>query len=285
METPEKPAVKRGRPIARKETTAPTTSPKKKAVSKTGSVIKRSIPNEDKMPKMYETIGGKGGVFFKLRANNLSIYDEESGQRRIIRYCPGEPSIYVDEQSKSAVREHVIFREKNLIVRHDQPNLIDYLNKHPDNRANGGGAFYLIDKKVDFEKEIEDEFLITDAISMIKSRPLEDLLPVALALNINTNQKDLLVKRAIVLYAKKQPKKFIEMFDNPIVHARTTVIQALDFQIVMEKNGVIVWPDTSKVVVSVPVGQDSVDTLTRFCMTDKGSSVLSEIERQLSDIA
>ena len=285
METPEKPAVKRGRPITRKETSPPSETTKKKAIKKKTPTIKRNIPNELKLPKLYETIGGRGGVFFKLRASKLTVYDNETNQRRAIRYCPGEPSIYVDEQSKQAVREHVIFRNKMLIVRYDQPNLLDFLDKHPDNQANGGGSFKLIDKKDNVEKEIADEFLVTDAIAMIKARPLEELLPVALSLNINTNQKDLLVKRALVLYAKKQPQKFIDMFDNPVVHTRTTVMQGLDFQIVSEKNGVIVWPDTGKVVVSIPVGQDPIDTLTRFCMTDRGSSVLSEIERQLADIA
>ncbi len=285
METPEKPAVKRGRPITRKETTAPTTSPKKKVASKSSSVIKRDIPNEDKIPKLYETIGKRGGVYFNLKGNNLVVFDEETNTNRQIRYCPGEASIYVDEQSKSAIREPVIFRNKMLLVRYDQPNLREFLTKHPENIINGGGSFSLVNKQVDVEKQIENDFLITDAITIIKARPIDELLPVAMALNIKTNQKDLNVKRDLVNYAKNKPQDFLDMFDNPIVHARTTVMQGLDFQIVSEKNGVIVWPDTGKVVVSIPVGQDPIDTLTRFCMTDKGSSVLSEIERQLADIA
>jgi len=283
--TQEKTTVQRGRPIARKETSpAPEAAPKK-AVKAKKSTIKRTLPNEEKLPKLYETIGGKGGVFFKLRANRLTVFDDETGQRRAIRYCPGEPSIYVDEQSDQAVREHVVFRNKMLLVRYDQPTLREFLDKHPDNYANGGGAFKLIDKTVDVEKEIEDEFLVHDAISLIKARPIEELLPVAMSLKINTNQKDLQLKRALVLYAKKKPQTFIEMFDNPLVHARTSVMQAMDFQIISEKKGVIVWSDTGKLVVSVPVGQDAIDTMTRFCLTDKGSSVLNEINRQLEEIA
>ena len=172
-----------------------------------------------------------------------------------------------------------------LIVRYDQPSLREYLDKHPDNAANGGGAFKLVDNKVDYQKDIDNEFLVHDAISLIKARPIEELLPVAMSLNINTDQQDLQVKRALVMYARKTPQKFIEMFDNPLVHARTSVMQAMDFQIISEKKGVIVWSDTGKLVVSVPVGQDAIDTMTRFCLTDKGSSVLNEINRQLEEIA
>lgn len=280
-----KPAAKRGRPVTRKETSAPSAPTAKKRVSKPKSTIKRTIPNDERMPKLYETVGGRGGVFFKLKSNNLIIFDEATGRNRQIRYCPGESSIYVDEQSDAAVKEHVVFRNKMLVVRYEQPNLRNYLDAHPDNVANGGGSFQLVNKEVDIEKQIEEDFLVTDAISMIKARPIEELLPVAMALNINTDQKDLQVKRDLVNYAKRSPREFMDMFDNPVVHARTTVMQGLDFQIVTDKNGVIVWQDTGKVVVSVPVGQDPVDTLTRFCMTDKGSSVLSDIERQLNEIA
>lgn len=283
--TQEKTAAKRGRPITRKETSpAPEAAPKK-AVKAKKSAIKRKLPDEDKLPKLYETMGGKGGVFYKLKANKLTVFDDETNQRRSIRYCPGEPSIYIDEQSDQAVREHVIFTNKSLIVRYDQPALRNFLDKHPENHANGGGAFHLIDNTVDVEKEIEDEFLLHDAISLIKARPIEELIPVAMALNINTNQKDLQVKRALVVYAKKKPQSFIEMFDNPLVHSRTSIMQGLDFQIISEKNGVIVWSDTGKIVVSIPVGQDAIDTMTRFCLTDKGSSVLNEINRQLEEIA
>ena len=283
--TQEKTAAKRGRPITRKETSpAPEAAPKK-AVKAKKSNIKRTLPNEDKMPKLYEALNGRGGVYFKLKASRLTVYDKETGQRRSIRYCPGEPSIYTDEQSDQAIREHVIFRDKMLLVRPDQPSLIDFLDKHPDNQANGGGAFQLIDKTIDVEKEVEDEFLVHDAISLIKARPIEELLPIAMALKINTNQKDLQLKRALVMYAKKKPQYFIEMFDNPLVHSRTSVMQGLDFQIISEKGGVIIWSDTGKIVVSVPVGQDAIDTMTRFCLTDKGSSVLNEINRQLEEIA
>ena len=279
-----KPAAKRGRPVTRKETEAPKKAAPKKAATKKTS-IKRNIPDRNRLPKMYEMVGKRGGLFYKVRSNNLVIYDEETNTNRRIRYCPGETSIYVDEQSDAAVKEHVVFRNKMLIVRPDQPNLITFLEKHPDNQANGGGAFKLINKEVDIEKEVENEFLVTDAISMIKARPIDDLLPVALSLNINTDQNDLSIKRSLVMYAKKNPQKFMDMFDNPVVHARTMVMQGFDFQIITDKKGAVVWTDTGKIILSIPVGQDRIDTVTRFCMTDKGSSVLSEIERQLNEIA
>jgi hypothetical protein len=75
------------------------------------------------------------------------------------------------------------------------------------------------------------------------------------------------------------------LIDSPMVMARTTVAQSFDFQVIEQRSGAVVWFDTGKLIVSVPVGQDKIEVMTRFVMTDKGSSVLSELERQLDDIA
>lgn len=260
---------------------ATATAPQPRKTSK----VRRKLPDEEKLPVLYETVGKKGGVFMKLKNKGLTVFDEESGKVRGLRYCPEENSVFVDEQSKAAATTQVIFENKILVVNYTKPNLIKFLDMHPGNVANGGSAFQRANKEANVEKELENEFLVHDAISLIKSRPIEELLPVAMALKIETNQKDLAIKRALVLAAKRKPAEFMSLVDSPMVNARSVVSQAFDFQIVEERNGGVVWFDTGKLIVSVPVGQDRVEILTRFVMTDKGSSVLSEMEKQLDAIA
>jgi len=38
-------------------------------------------------------------------------------------------------------------------------------------------------------------------------------------------------------------------------------------------------------IVSVPVGQDPMDVMIRFCLTEKGSAVLSSLEERLEKLA
>lgn len=123
--TQDQPAAKRGRPVTRKKTEAPQAPTAKKPVAKKRTV-KRNLPDENKLPKLYETVGGRGGIFMKLKSDGINVYDDETGTVRQIRYCPGEQSIFVDEQSENAVKEHVVFRNKMLTVRYDQPNLIAF---------------------------------------------------------------------------------------------------------------------------------------------------------------
>jgi len=247
--------------------------------------VKRTQRDESKLPKLYETLNRQGGIFLKIRGNSVQVFDEETNTVRGIRYCPAEPSIYIDEQSSQAVRSHVYFENKVLIVNYDKPNLVAYLDAHPDNASNGGTVFKLVNKEDDAEKVLEQEFQINDAIAIIKSRPIEELLPVAVALNVNTNQKDLSIKRTLVQIAKRDPNHFMSMVDSPMVNARSTVVEGFDFQILDFRQGAVVWFDSGKMIASVPVGQDKIEVMTRFVMTDKGSLVLSDIERQLEAIA
>lgn len=256
---------------------------KKEAPKKAAPVVRRKI-DESPRPRLFRA--DAGGMFLKVKNTNLSVYDKESGRVRGLRYCPAENSVWIDEQSSNATVEQVVFNEKMLFVPVEKPNLLKFLQMHPGNKANGGMLFYEPEPKEKVaEKSLEEEFMVNDAIAMIKNRPIDELLPVAMALNIDTNQKDITIKQSLVRQAKGNPEKFMSLFDSPMVNARSVVMQAFDFQIVDSKNGGVVWFDTGKLIVSVPVGQDKVDVLTRFVMTDKGSTILSELERQLGEIA
>ena len=52
----------------------------------------------------------------------------------------------------------------------------------------------------------------------------------------------------------------------------------------VKSNGVY-WFDSNSLIVSVPVGQDPVDVMVRFCLTEKGASVLGDLEDRLEKLA
>ena len=94
--------------------------------------------------RFYEIING-GGIVCRIKSE-VTVYDPVKQVTTALRYCPNEKTIYRDEQSQYARREHVIFRDKMLAVEFTNPNLINFLNMHPDNVSNGGGFFKLSDK-------------------------------------------------------------------------------------------------------------------------------------------
>ena len=265
---------------SRTSKSAPISSPIS-TLSTSAAPIKR-VENTKK-DKIYTILKG-GGIWFKLRQQNITVFDESTGKVRQLRYSPNENSVFADEQSENTIREQIIFNNKTLPVSHTNPPLQRYLDLHPDNVSNGGKVFSLIDTEKKAEMQLDKEFAILDAVGMVRDQSIEQLLPVAMFLGIDTSQKNMEIKRELLMQAKANPKGFIEMFDNPIVRIKSTLISAVDFQILKSDADGMKWFDSKKLIVSTPAGQNTVDIATRYCLSEKGALVLEEIERQLSKI-
>ena len=177
-----------------------------------------------------------------------------------------------------------MFRDKLLMVPKTKPNLQEFLDNHPDNAANGGGVFKLIDKNASAEELLEKEFSQHEAVSLVRDKSVDELLPVAMYLDVNINQRNAEIKRELLIEAKSNPTKFIQLFDNPQVKCRSAVMQAVDFQILNSKQDGMYWYDTNRLIVSAPVGTQAIEVATRFFMTEKGATAYERVLEQLEKI-
>lgn len=228
----------------------------------------------------YELISPNGALFM-MRKASFTFYDEDKNEVRQCRYCEKERSIFVDEQSEKAILSPLVFTYGKLFVPKEKPNLQAFLDKHTSNEANGGSLFRRVDTEKIASKSLEDEFLVTDAISLLRTKPLDELLSVATALSIDVDRPVDEIKYDLLQKAKKSPSSFIGSFDNPVVTMKAKVKRAVDYQIIKAEPSEIKWFDTNRHIISVPVGQDPVDVFVRYCMTEAGAPVSAEIERQL----
>lgn len=251
----------------------------KKVTKSPGIIQKKKVETA----KVYEIPKG-GGVVFMLQSKGITMFDEESQSVREMRYCENEKSVWVDEQSDNAIRKPVLFSNGRLLVPRTKPNLQEFLDRHPQNIANGGNVFKLIQKDVSAKIELDKEFSINEAVAMVRDKAIGDLLPVAMYFNIDINRESSEIRFDLLKEAKSNPTKFIESFDSPTVIARSKVRQAADYQIINLKEDGCYWFDSNRLIVATPVGQDSLDVMSRFCLTEKGASVLSTIENELSKL-
>jgi hypothetical protein len=229
------------------------------------------------------TIPKGGGIIATIKSEAI-IYDSESNTNRQIRYCPNEPSIFADEQSNLAVRKHVVFENGLLMVQPTEPTLMKFLEMHPGNRANGGGLFEEVNTEHKAEMDINVEFILHDAIGLVRNKTVDELLPVAIYLGVDTNQKNAEIKRELLLEAKANPKRFIELFDNPTVASRATVKKAVDFQILMAREDGMYWFDSNRLIIANPVGQDAISVMTQFCLTEKGAQTYETLKEELQKL-
>jgi len=256
-------------------------APKPQA-KKQAPVLKRTI--QENTSKVYEALKNKGPAFM-IMSRKISVYDKSTDSLRTARYCPNENSIWMDEQSDNSRTEPIIFRDGFLTVRPNQPNLRNFLELHPSNVSNGGNQFKVIDTKSDAESVVKKEFEVFDAISMIKNSDTNDLLSVALYFKVDIDRQMTEIKHDLLIIAKKKPTAFIQAFDDPIVKCKATVKQALDYQVIKSSKDSVRWYDSNGIIVSVPHGQDAIDIMSRFCLTEKGASVLASIQDELDRLA
>jgi hypothetical protein len=251
-------------------------------------IVNRGVPvvkreQSPDLQKIYEIPYG-GGIVCKIKSES-TVYDKETRQVRGIRYRPNEPSVYMDEQSNNARREHIIFRNGMLIVPENKPNLAQYLDLHPQNRGNGGDLFQLVERSRNVQAQVDREFLLHDAVALVRNKELDELLAVAVALGINIQQKTIEIRRELLTEAKANPEAFMKMFDDPRVKCRSAVIQSHDFQIISLRPDGVYWFDSGRLILSVPAGQDPTDIMVRFCLTEKGASVYEELVSRLEKLS
>tara|TARA_R100001510_G_C7656842_1_gene217401 strand:- start:2701 stop:3549 length:849 start_codon:yes stop_codon:yes gene_type:complete len=256
--------------------TAPTPAPKKKTV-----IRRREQMNQN---AEYE-IPSRSGVVYMLPQKGVTVYDPEQDTVRELRYCPNEPSVWADEQGSKALKQTVAFQEGRLFVPKDKPNLRMFMDLHPMNIANGGKLFRLVDKQKDAQDKLKREFVTSEAVVMVRDKDINELLPIALYFGVDINRPVSEIRYDLLNIAKRNPKDFIESFDSPQVQVRSVIQQAKDYQIVNIKKDGCYWFDSNGLIVSVPVGQEGMDVMVRFCLTEKGASVLSSLEEKLSKLA
>ena len=255
---------------------APEVKAKKKA-----PILRKEVELEH---TMWEIPKG-GGIAFMIQQRGITVFDKEKETIRQMRYCPNENSIWVDEQSENAKKEAVIFRNGKLMVPKEKPNLRKFLENHPQNMANGGATFKIINETKKAEDELAKEFSQVEAIAAVRDKDIQELLPVAIYYGLNIDRSTSDIRYDLLKIAKKKPTEFIKAFDSPQVVARSVIRQAADYQIIDLRQDGAYWFDSNGLIVSTPVGQKSIDVLTRFCLTEKGSSVLGSLEERLERLA
>ena len=235
---------------------------------------------EEPRAKIYE-IPKNHGIAYLIPQKGVTVYDEDNDVVREMRYCPNEPSIWVDEQSDNAKKEAVVFRNGKLVVPREKPNLRMFLDNHPQNISNGGNVFKLMDEAKNAEEKLKEEMSQFEAVSLIKSSDIDDLLAVALFFKVGIDRKVSEIKYDLLQIAKKNPTKFIQSFDDPAVKMRALARQAKDYQVIKVSEDSVRWFDSNSLIVSVPHGQNPEDIFVRFMLTEKGASVVEDIEKQL----
>ena len=244
--------------------------------------------NTTTVDKTYKLKSNATPISFTLPSRNttrfpLMYFDEEQNMNRALRYARNQKSPFEDEQDGNFLLEPIIFDDGFLSVPRTNPVLQQFLHYHPLN----GHSFVEVDKTVDAAQEVEDLNFEVDALIEARQLTIEQLEVVSRVMfqkdvtNISTAE----LRRDVLIYAKKEPRSFLEILNDPLLKLQSNVQLFFAHNLLQFRNGQReVWFNTKsnkKKMMSIPFGEDPFETVALFLKSDDGIEVLKFLEISL----
>ena len=250
--------------------------------------IKKEVKPEPKKDewiikdRMYVLKGRKKPLSRMIRSANIYWFDEEKGYERELKYCENQKSTFVDEMKGDQRLSHIIFRNGALHVTREKTVLQKLLSLyHPESNI----SYYEWKPEVVAENQID--ILEYEVEALIAARDLDiEMAEAVLRVEVGSgvsNMSSKEIKRDILLYAKRNPKLFLELVSDENVILRNFGIKAVEAGILKLSNDqrYFIWASNNRKLMTVPFDEHPYSALAAWFKTDEGMEIYSNIEKRL----
>ena len=179
--------------------------------------------------------------------------------------------------------EHIIFRSGALYVEKEKTVLQKFLSLyHPHN----GRLFYEYKPQAIAESEIdiiEMEIAALNAAQDIDIDMAEAVMRVEIGSKVSQmSSKEL--RRDLLVYAKKNPKLFLELVNDENVMLRNFGIKATELGIlkISSDQRTFMWGTNNRKLFTVPFDEHPFSALAAWFKTDEGLEIYRNIEKRLN---
>lgn len=236
--------------------------------------------------RRYILKGNKNPISYLLRSSHhpnkpLQFFDGDN--YRPLRYASNSTTPFMDEQDGYVISEAIEFENGELLVPAANVNLQKFLsNLHPDKDV----VYEEWDPNRDAKAELEIEEYILDAQLTCREMPIEELEAIARIVYRADVSKmtSTELKRDMLIYARENPKEFIDYANDPDIKLRNLAIRSVDSGIlaIKDDNRTIVWNDKSQqTVLTVKFGENPIGELSAYFKTDEGMDLMEAIVKKL----
>lgn len=214
----------------------------------------------------------------------LLHFDENTGQNRPLRYARNQKSPFEDEQDGHAILEPIIFEDGLLTVPKNNQVLQQFLALHPEN----GTLFEEVNTKKDAAYQIDMMNIQLDA--QIAARGLDLATKEAIGRILLGARVDKLsseeLSRDILLYARNNPKEFLDMLNDPELRLRNIASKCFQEGLFLLKNNkrdiYFNLSENKKKLMGIPFGEDPVKLLMSYLQSDDGIELYKLIQQKFS---
>ena len=272
-------------PIVQEITVEPTKEQLKELVIEPKTRERLKPTNEWEIKdRLYKLKGGKKPLSRSIKSSGVYYFDEEKGYERELKYCQNQITSFVDEMKGDQRLEHIIFRAGNLFVPREQSVLQKLLSLYHPHRD----KLYEEYKPAKLAAE-EIDILNIQVDALIAARNIDiDMAEAIMRVEKGSSVSDLSskeLKRDLLVFARNNPKLFLELADDENVMLRNFGIRAVEAGILRlstdQRN--FMWGSTGRKLMVIPFDEHPYTALAHWFKTDEGMEIYSNIEKRLNE--
>ena len=231
--------------------------------------------------KLYELTINETPIVYILKSKGILWFDKEKGYEREIKYCSNQKTIFADEMKGVERLEHVAFREGKLFVPKEKQTLQKFLDIHPLNgkKFEEFNPVQIAEEDLDI---LELELEAMNTAQKINIDHAEAILRSDLGNEVSKmTSKEL--KRDLLIFARNNPKLFLELANDENINIRNMGIKAVENNIITLSSDqrTFEWASTGRKLITVPFDENPYSALAAWFKTDEGVEVYQTIEKKL----
>ena len=232
---------------------------------------------------IYLLKNGKRPLSRSIKSANVYYFDEEKGYERELKYCQNQKTSFVDEMNGDQRLDHIIFRSVSLFVEIEKTvlqKLLSLYHPHKDKIYEEYKPAALAAEEIDI---LEQQVEALVAARNIDIDMAEAIMRVEKGSEVsNLSSKEL--RRDLLLFAKSNPKLFLELADDENVMLRNFGIRAVEAGILRlssdQRN--FLWGSNGRKLMVIPFDEHPYTALAHWFKTDEGMEIYSNIEKRLN---
>jgi hypothetical protein len=248
--------------------------PKKKTGPEDGWEIK---------DRVYYLKGNKKPLSRSIKSAGVYWFDEEKGFQRELKYCQNQQTPFVDEMKGDQRLTHIIFRSGALYVGKEETVLQKLLSLYHPHRDQ---IFYEFKPVKVAEDQLDWLEFEVEALTIARDMDIdmaEAIMRVEKGSEVTSlSSKEL--RRDLLLFARKNPKLFLELTTDGNVMLRNFGIKAVEAGIIKlsgdQRN--FMWSSNDRKIMTIPFDEHPYSALAAWFKTDEGMEIYSNIEKRLN---
>ena len=232
--------------------------------------------------RVYYLTSKKKPITRSIRSTNIYYFDEEKGYERELKYCQNQRTCFVDEMKGEQRLEHIVFRNGAIFVEKEKTVLQKLLSLyHPQKDI----LFHEFKPAEIAREEIDVLDMQVDALVAARNIDIdmaEAIMRVESGSSVTSlSSKEL--RRDLLVFARNNPKLFLELADDENVQLRNFGIKAVEAGILRLSTDqrYFMWGATGRKLMTIPFDEHPYTALAHWFRTDEGMEIYSNIEKRM----